>query len=108
MGINMSSMIGEAMMIAWAELGLTVDNIVEEQEQLTIFISVPEDGYRKHSGGEIMAGKFLAKRFKDAMTDLGVKRLTVKSRIRSGDIWTEEKAKDAELKMRKRLYGSQY
>ena len=104
----MKSMIGESMMIVWAELGLTIDNVVEEQEQLTIFISVPEKGYRKHSGGETLAGKFLAQRFKDTMTDLGVKRLTVKSKIRSGDVWTEEKAKAAELKMRKQLFGSQY
>lgn len=101
-------MIGESMMIVWAELGLTIDNVVEEQERLTIFISVPEDGYQKHSCGETMAGKFLAKRFKDAMTDLGIKRLTVKSKVRSGDIWTEEKAKIAELNMRKQLFGSQY
>lgn len=104
----MRSMIGESMMIVWAELGLTIDNVLEEQEQLTVFISVPESGYRKHSSGEIMAGKFLAKRFKETMADLGVKRLTVKSKIRSGDIWTEEKAKDAELKMRKQLFCSQY
>ena len=104
----MRSIIGESMMIVWAELGLTIDHVVEEQEQLTIFISVPENGYRKHSSGETMAGKFLAKRFKDAMMDLGVKRLTIKSKIRSGDIWTEEKARAAELKMRKQLFGSQY
>lgn len=95
-------------MIVWAELGLIIDNIIEEHESLTVYISVPEDGYSKAAHGETMAGKFLAKRFKDTMVGLGVKRLTVKSKIRSGDIWTEQKAKDAELKMRKMLYGSQY
>ena len=55
-----------------------------------------------------MAGKVLARRFKEIMLDRGVKRLTVKSRIRIGDIWTAEKSKDAALKMKKTLYGSQY
>ena len=95
-------------MIVWAEQGLTIENIIEEPENLTIYISVPEDGYNQNVHGEIMAGKVLAKRFKEVMIDMGVKRLTVKSRIRKGDIWTEQKSKDAELKMRKTLYGSQY
>lgn len=96
------------MMLVWAEHGLTIDNVVEDQESLTIYVSVPEDGYHADVHGNIMAGKFLAKRFKETMSDLGVKRLTVKSKIRIGDIWTKDKAKDAELNMRKVLYGSQY
>ena len=96
------------MMIVWAEQGLTIDNVKEEPESLTIYISVPEDGYQANVHGEIMSGKVLARRFKEVMLDMGVKRLTVKSRIRKGDIWTEKKSKDAALKMRKMLYGSQY
>lgn len=96
------------MMIVWAELGLVIENIMEEPDQLTIYVSVPESGFRKNVNDEMMAGKFLAKRFKETLTDLGVKRLTVKSRIRSGDVWTEQKARAAELSMKKTLYGSQY
>ena len=96
------------MLIVFAEQGLTIENINEEPESLTIYISVPEDGYHTNVHGEIMAGKVLARRFKEILMDMGVNRLTVKSRIRNGDIWTEEKSKDAALNMRKRLYGSQY
>lgn len=95
-------------MIVFAEQGLTIENVKEEPESLTIYISVPEDGYHTNVHGEIMAGKVLAKRFKEVMIDMGVKRLTVKSKIRRGDIWTEQKSKDAALKMKKTLYGSQY
>ena len=96
------------MLIVFAEQGLTIENVKEEPESLTIYISVPEDGYHTNVHGEIMAGKVLARRFKEIMLDMGVKRLTVKSRIRIGDIWTAEKSKDAALKMKKTLYGSQY
>lgn len=50
----------------------------------------------------------MARRYKEALMDMGVKRLTVKAKIRSGEHWTKEMGKDAELNMRKRLYGSQY
>ena len=96
------------MLIVFAEQGLIIESVKEEPESLTIYISVPEDGYHADVHGEIMAGKVLARRFKEIMFDMGVKRLTVKSKIRKGDIWTEEKAKAAELKMRKQLFGSQY
>lgn len=96
------------MLIVFAEQGLTIENVKEEPESLTIYISVPEDGYHTNVHGEIMAGKVLARRFKEIMLDMGVKRLTVKSRIRSGDVWTKDKSKDAEINMRRMLYGSQY
>lgn len=34
--------------------------------------------------------------------------LTVKSRIRIGEVWTKELSDEAELNMRKQLFGSQY
>ena len=42
------------------------------------------------------------------LIDMGVKRLIVKARIRSGEHWTKEMREEAELNMRKILYGSQY
>jgi len=51
----------------------------------------------------------LAKRYKEMLiADMGVKRLTVKAKIRSGEHWTKEMGQDAQLKARKMLYGSQY
>ena len=55
-----------------------------------------------------MSGMTLAKRFKTTMTEMGIKRLTVKSRIRTGESWTKEMSDAAELEMRKTIYGSQY
>lgn len=39
---------------------------------------------------------------------MGVKCPTVKAKIRPGEHWTKEMGKEAELNMRKMIYGSQY
>ena len=100
--------LGEAMIITWSGMGLRIDNQIETQESLTIYISVPEFSDRKNVRNEEMSGIRLAKRFKETLIDMGIKRLIVKAKIRSGEYWTKEMGHDAELKMRKMLYGSQY
>lgn len=100
--------LGEAMMMTWAKMGLKIENQIETQESLTIYISVPEFSDERNIRNEEMSGIRLAKRFKDTFIDMGVKRLTVKTKIRSGEYWTKEMGKEAELNMRKMLYGSQY
>lgn len=100
--------LGEVMMMTWAKMGLKIENQVETQESLIIYISVPEFSNERNVRNEEMSGMRLAKRFKDTFIDMGVKRLTVKAKIRSGEHWTKEMGQDAELKARKMLYGSQY
>jgi len=102
------SAIGEGMMLALASLGLRIEKTQENIEDLVVYISVPERSYHKNEKGEEMSGMSLAKRFKTTMTKIGIKRLTVKSRIRIGENWTKEMAEAAELEMRKTIYGSQY
>ena len=102
------SAIGEVMMITWAGFGLKIERHNETQERLEIFISVPEHSFKLNVNQEEMAGMTLAKRFKETLTEMGVKRLVVKSRTRIGEVWTKEMAEDAELSMRKMLFGSQY
>lgn len=100
--------LGEAMMMAWAKMGLKIENQIETQESLTIYISVPEFSDDRNVYGEEMSGIRLARRYKETLMDMGVKRLTVKAKIRAGEHWTKEMGKDAELNMRKMIYGSQY
>lgn len=99
---------GSVMMIVWAGLGLQIENTKENIESLEIWISVPEHSHHKNAKGEEMAGMNLAKRFKTTLVEMGVKRLTVKARIRAGEYWTEEMSQVAELEMQKTIYGSQY
>lgn len=100
--------IGSAMMITLAGLGVKIEREIEGADGLAVYISVPEHSYQFNANGSEMAGTTLAKRYKRAMEDMGVKRLTVKSRIRSGEMWTEDMRTMAELDMKKHIYGSQY
>lgn len=100
--------LGEAMMMTWAKMGLKIENQIETQESLTIYISVPEFSDERNVHNEEMSGMRLAKRYKEMLMDMGVKRLTVKAKIRPGEHWTKEMGQDAELNMRKMIYGSQY
>lgn len=71
--------LGEAVMITWAEYGLKIENTSETTESLVIYVSVPEHSCKRNAKGSEMAAMDLAKRFKTVMTEMGVKRLTVKA-----------------------------
>lgn len=99
---------GMGIMLGWTQMGVIIDKELETQESLTIYISVPEHSYHKDVHGKEMAGTHLAKRIKETLVKMGIKRLTVKYKIRTGDYWTKEKSNQADLEMRKKLFGSQY
>lgn len=99
---------GEAVMLTMAQMGLKLVNQIETQESLEIWVTVPETSYEVDVDGIQMAGMHLAKRYKETLEMLGLKRLTVKAKIRKGDHWTKEKSEAANLEMRKMIYGSQY
>lgn len=99
---------GWVFMIGMAGYGVKIEKEIETQEMLEIRISVPEHSYRLDVHNEEIADMALAKKFKTFLTDMGVKRLVVKSRTRKGETWTQEMADAAELDMRKQLFGSQY
>lgn len=99
--------LGEAVYIVWASFGIEIEKVNESVDNLEIFISVPKSSYRNDVHGNEMAGDHLAKRFKDKMKGIGVKRLTVRYRVRD-EYWTEQMYKDAEIKARQMIYGSQW
>lgn len=94
--------------IVWREFGLAIEKEKESIDGLEVYISVPEDSYKVNAHGEKMCGMFLAKRFKQVLVEMGVKRLTVRSRIRIGEQWTTEKAEQANIKARQEIFGSQW
>lgn len=99
--------LGEAVYIVWASFGVEIEKINESIDSLEIFISVPKSSHYNDVHGNEMAGDHLAKRFKDTMKDIGVKRLTVRYRVRN-EHWTEQMYKDAIVKARQTIYGSQW
>lgn len=100
-------LLGEAMYITWRGMGVIIDNFIETEENVSIYISVPKSSYRKNVTGIEMSGEFLAKRFKESLTEMGIKKLTVAFKIRNEN-WTKEKEEEATLKARKEIFGSQY
>lgn len=99
--------LGAAVYIVWASFGVQIEKVNESVDNLEIFISVPKSSYHYDVHGKEMAGDFLAKLFKDKMKDMGVKRLTVRYRVRD-EYWTEQMCKDADVKARQMIYGSQW
>jgi hypothetical protein len=99
--------LGEAVYIVWASFGVEIEKINESIDSLEIFISVPKSSHYNDVHGNEMAGDHLAKRFKDTMKDIGVKRLTVRYRIRN-EHWTEQMYKDTIVKARQTIYESQW
>lgn len=99
--------LGEAVYIVWASFGVEIEKVNESVDSLEIFISVPKSSYKINTHGNEMAGDYLAKLFKDKMKDMGVKRLTVRYRIRN-EYWTEQMSQDSSVKARQTIYGSQW
>ena len=94
--------------IVWREFGLAIEKEKESIDGLEVYISVPEDSYKVNAHGEKMCGMFLAKRFKQVLVEMGIKRLTVRARVRTGDEWTPEKAEQANIKARQEMFGIQW
>lgn len=100
-------MFGEAMYITWRGLGVEICDVKETVDSLTLYISVPKDTDHLNTHGEKMSGAFLAKRIKETLLEMGVKRLSVKYKIRD-EVWDDNKRKLAEIAAKKELYGSQW
>ena len=94
--------------IVWRELGLIIEKEKESIDGLEVYISVPEDTYKTDAHGEKMCGMFLAKRFKQVLIEEGVKRLTVRARVCAGEEWTPDMAKQANIRARQEMFGSQW
>ena len=100
--------IGKAALITWAAMGVTFDKHEETTEQLTMWISVHEHSFRTDVNNNEMAGMHLAKRFKTVLSEMGVKRLKVLAKVRTGETWTKENADAAEIAAKKAIYGNQW
>lgn len=97
-----------AILLTWAKMGITLDKEVETDTSYTIYISVPEHSFKHDVDGVEMAGNHLARRTKRILTEMGVKNLVVKAKIRKGDIWTKEKAETAYNIKGREIYRSQW
>ena len=105
-----SNIMGKAMLLTFAGMGIKIDNINETTDNLTLYISVPkdaDDSIERDVNGYVMAGEHLAKTIKRKLTEMGLKRLTVKYKIRD-EVWNKAKRNISETEMRKDIFGSQW
>lgn len=94
------------MMITWAGFGLKIEREQEGTDGLVVYVSVPEHSYQHNASGSEMAGMALAKRFKESIEAMGVKSLTVKTRVRDGEMWTWEMQEEAESIRKRQLFNN--
>lgn len=105
-----SNIMGKAMLLTFAGMGIKIDNINETTDNLTLYISVPkdaDDSIERDVNGYVMAGEHLAKTVKRKLTAMGIKRLTVKYKIRD-EVWNKSMREAAETEMKKELFRSQW
>lgn len=92
-------LLGKAMLLAWAQLGVVVEKHNEASGNPELYISVPEHSYRLDATNNEMAGMYLAKSVKRTFVEMGAKDVILKAKIRKGEYWTEEMEKAAYTEM---------
>lgn len=95
--------LGNVVYITWMSFGVKIEK-VNEADGLEVFISVPKSSYHKDVNNNEMAGDHLAKRFKTVLSEMGIKKLVVKHKIRN-EHWTEEMSKQATREATRMIYG---
>lgn len=93
-------LLGKAMLLAWAELGIRIEKHNEAPGNPELYISVPEHSYRSDATNNEMAGMYLAKAVKRTFVEMGAKDVILKTRTRKGEYWTEEMGKTAYTEMK--------
>lgn len=94
-------MLGKAMMLTFAGLGIRIENQKEIENGIETYISVPEQSYCLDASGNEMSGMFLAKRINQKLKEMGIKDIVLKARVRNGEYWTKEMDKKAQEDMMK-------
>ena len=99
-------LMGKAMLIAWAQMGIEIVDIKENDDKLVFYITVPKDTIATRSistNGNKMAGEYLAKRIKETTSAiLGTENFSVKYKVRD-EIWDDAKIDVAEKRVKKEL-----
>ena len=97
-----SSLMSKGICIAWAGLGVVIDNIIENGNKITMYISVPKDTIAAQSisaTGNKMCGPYLANRLRTTLNEITGVENVVMFKIRD-EIWTDEKRREAEERVK--------
>lgn len=89
-----NNMMGQAMLIAYAELGVQIDKFDNTDAGIVLLFSVPKSSYHKGANYIEMSGKYLASRVKTTLEEMGVVFADCRCKIRD-EYWNEDMAKSA-------------
>lgn len=103
-----NKLMAKGIYLALRGLGVRINDMQENEYEIILYISVPQDTVAANSvsaNGEKMAGAHLAKTLKEKMSHfVSDKRLVVKYKIRN-EIWTDEKRKESEKDAKMEIGG---
>ena len=89
-----SDVMGKAMVIAYAQLGVQIDRLENTDSGIVMFFSVPRDAYDKKVYNIENYGKYLAQRVKHTLEEMGTKFAICRYKIRD-EYWTKEMSDSA-------------
>jgi len=92
-----NNMIGQAMLITYAEMGVQIDNFDNTDTGIVFLFTVPKHSYHKDAKDIEMSGKHLASRVKHTLEKMGVIFADCRYGIRD-EYWTKDKAEIAKKK----------
>ena len=100
-----NSLIAKSVVIAWARYGVIIDNIIEDNGRLTIYMSVPKDTVCSLSTsvtGQKMCGSYLANRLQTTLNEMTRMKNIVMFKVRE-EVWDDGKRLEAEKRAKMKL-----
>lgn len=86
-----NNMIGQAMLITYAELGVKIDKLDNTDTGIVLLFSVPKSSYHKGADDIEMSGKHLAQRVKRTLEGMGMVFADCRYKTRN-EHWNEDMA----------------
>lgn len=87
-----NNMIGQAMIITYAEMGVQIDKFDNTDAGVILLFTVPKNSYLKGIHNIEMSGKHLASRVKTTLEEMGMVFTDCRYHIRD-EYWSEDMAK---------------
>ena len=87
-----NNMMGQAMLITYAELGVQIDKFDNTDAGIILLFSVPKNSYHKGVNDIEMSGKYLAQRVKRTLEEMGIVFADCRYKTRD-EYWNEDMAK---------------
>lgn len=91
-----NGMLGKAMLITYAEVGVSIDKFEDTDAGVILLFTVPKSSYHIGANGKEMAGKHLATRVKTTLEEMGMVFADIRYHIRD-EHWDTVKAESAKM-----------